>query len=336
MANAGAAISGGISVLGGISGKKAANKAAQQQNAANEAAIAEERRQFDLTRGDLAPYRETGTAANNRLAELLGLDTGQNTNISNAQAEFDRANTAYNNAVNSNNNTNNNALSPASGHNSLGGYVVDTWNRPTSYGNKSNSVDLTSFQNRLDAAKAGLTTARNMPTSHSSDFGSLMKDFSQNDLNADPVYQNGLKFGLDQGTGAIDARARANGNWDSGAVLKELSNYANDYGTTKANDSYNRFNNNKTTKYNFLTGISGSGQQAVNTGVQAGSTSSNNIASLLGQGGAARSAGTIGGANAISGALSGLGKQNWGDMFQKNPTMNYTGFNSGTNSYYSG
>jgi hypothetical protein len=54
---AGAAVGG--AVIGGIFGKKGASKQAK----ATKAAVKEQRRQFDLTRGDYAPYREAGTRA---------------------------------------------------------------------------------------------------------------------------------------------------------------------------------------------------------------------------------------------------------------------------------
>lgn len=75
------AVIGGASLVGAgvqyASGKKAAK--AQKQGAelqAQQAAdqIAEERRQFDLTRADYAPYRETGTKALGSLSSLYGLN----------------------------------------------------------------------------------------------------------------------------------------------------------------------------------------------------------------------------------------------------------------------
>lgn len=79
----GAAI-GGAAVIGGatsiISGNKAAD--AQQQGAetaaaaserATQAQIAEQRRQYDTTRADYAPYRETGYKALDTLSGLYGV-----------------------------------------------------------------------------------------------------------------------------------------------------------------------------------------------------------------------------------------------------------------------
>jgi hypothetical protein len=58
----------GGSYLSSQGAKKAANKAA----AGTEAAIAEQRRQFDLIRGDTAPYRAIGNQALNALGSIYG------------------------------------------------------------------------------------------------------------------------------------------------------------------------------------------------------------------------------------------------------------------------
>lgn len=63
-------ISAGASVLGGIMGSKASNKAAKAQQEASAAQIAEERRQYDTTRADFAPYRSSGYNSLNKLNRL--------------------------------------------------------------------------------------------------------------------------------------------------------------------------------------------------------------------------------------------------------------------------
>jgi hypothetical protein len=54
---------GGASLLGGALGGKGASKAAKAQTQASDAAIAEQRREYDLGRADLAPYRDAGGQA---------------------------------------------------------------------------------------------------------------------------------------------------------------------------------------------------------------------------------------------------------------------------------
>lgn len=146
----------------------------------------------------------------------------------------------------------------------------------------------------------------------------LLKKFSTDDLNADPVYQSGLKFGMDQGTGAINARAIAAGGYDSGAAAKAIARYANDYGTTKAEGAYNRFTGDQNSAYNKLMGVAGigasatgqtvaAGTNAANSNTQAQSQAANNISDLVTGAGNARAAGIVGGANAWGNAATGVG-----------------------------
>jgi hypothetical protein len=129
---------------------------------------------------------------------------------------------------------------------------------------------------------------------NSAGYGDFTRKFTMADRDADPVYQSGLQFGLGEGTKAINNRAAAGGSFLSGATLKALTRFGNDYGTTKANDSYNRFTNDQTTQYNRLAGVAGSGQTAA---TQVGNNT-------MGAGNA-QAAGIVGGANAINGALGG-------------------------------
>lgn len=212
----GAAIGGSIGSA--LDGSDAASSAADAQVAASNAAIGEQRRQFDINQKNQKPFLDTGTAANQRLRQLLGVDSSYT----------------------------------------------------------------------------------------GSDSGSLLKRFSSSDLENDPVYQNGLKFGLDQGTGAINARGIATGSYDSGATLKALTRYATDYGTTKANESYNRFNTDNTNIYNRLAGVSGAGQTAANAVDASGTNMANNVSGLMTGIGNANAAGIVGGANAWGGAVNGV------------------------------
>lgn len=137
-------------------------------------------------------------------------------------------------------------------------------------------------------------------------YGSLLRRFGVQDLNTDPVYQSGLQFGMNQGRDAINARATQAGNYDSGATLKALTRFGNDYGSTKANDSYNRYTTDQSNIYSRLTGQSGSGQTAVGQNVSAGNNATNAITDLTTGAGNARAAGIVGGANAWGTAASGL------------------------------
>ena len=68
-------VAGAAGAVGGaLIGSSASKKALSAQEAASQAALAEQQRQFDLTRADQAPYRQTGTDALGRLSGLAGFD----------------------------------------------------------------------------------------------------------------------------------------------------------------------------------------------------------------------------------------------------------------------
>jgi hypothetical protein len=291
-------------------GSDAAESAADTQAGATRAGIEEQRRQYDIARQDQAPFRRTGVAANTRLARLLGLDTAPGgadagpvsapTTFVQGQSDdpvWERLLAQFN-----------------AGHAAQYGIPM---NRPwdSDAGAQAAYMDL---QNRY-AAEVQAQRATAAPASADPEYGSLLKRFGLSDLAADPVYQTGLKFGLDQGTQGINSRAIRSGMYDSGATLKELTRYGTDYGNQRAGEAYNRFNNDQTNIFNRLSGISGTGQTATNQVQAAGSNMANNVTSLLGQEGNARSAGIVGGANAWGNALTGIG--NAANNYQSNQTL---------------
>lgn len=70
---AAAAITAGGAILSSNSASKAASKAAAAGQAATDAATAEQRRQYDQSRADYAPYLQIGTGALQKLGGLYGL-----------------------------------------------------------------------------------------------------------------------------------------------------------------------------------------------------------------------------------------------------------------------
>ena len=141
---------------------------------------------------------------------------------------------------------------------------------------------------------------------HATGYGSLTKPFSSADMAADPVYNSGLQFGLNKGEGAINARSIQNGSYDSGAAVKAISQYANDYGSTKGNEAFNRYNTTQGDIYNRLAGISGAGQNQVNQVIRSGAENTNAQSSITQGIGNANAAGIVGGANAWGTALQGI------------------------------
>ena len=58
---------GGAAVVSGVLGSRSADRAADAQQQSSDAAVNEQRRQFDLLYGDTAPYRQAGS---NALADI--------------------------------------------------------------------------------------------------------------------------------------------------------------------------------------------------------------------------------------------------------------------------
>jgi len=212
MAYASIAIPAAMSLMNGMMQSDAAGSASSAQQQASSAAIAEQRRQYDLSRADQAPFMQSGTAANKRLAYLLGLSTdngsGTNTGLSydvlrqQLAPQFTTRQSVTEKAP-------------------LGDYEADPHGVMTRDIVKEKDV---LNQGGLDAEilrRMQEDEATRMSAAEGDqNFGSLLKKFSTTDLEADPVYQSGLKFGLDQGTGAINARATQMGGYDSGATLQ--------------------------------------------------------------------------------------------------------------------
>ena len=72
-----AVIGGGAALFAGSEQADAANRSAELQAQATRESVEEQRRQYNLTREDLAPYRETGTNALALYAGLYGITRGE-------------------------------------------------------------------------------------------------------------------------------------------------------------------------------------------------------------------------------------------------------------------
>jgi hypothetical protein len=256
-----AAIIGG-SVISSLAGGDAADTQAQATRDASSTtadatnrATAEQQRQFDLTRSDLAPYRAAGTTALGQLGTGVG-DDGTS--------------------------------------------------------------------------------------------GPLTRKFSVADFWNDPVVKLGYQSGLDLGTKALRNRAPLTTGLDSGAGLKELTQFGTDYTGMKAGDSYGRFVGDQGNQFGRLAALAGIGQTATNTGATVGANISGNIAgttmaggtniaNLISAGGNAAAASRIAQGNAFGGGLNSVA--NWWqsqNMLNRmypaggsaTPMFSYTGYDS--------
>jgi len=324
-------ISIGGSLLSGAMGDDTASSAADAGVASTREAIAEQRREYDLNRADQAGFMQTGNAANQRLAYLMGLGgSGPGSGSATRQSADQIRQSLLGQYTTSK--TGGPIYDPNDNYERGTGWANGI-HIPIGYEQGGSTIDEAGLNAAVQAALAAqppeMVANPNDPA-----FGSLARRFTMADRDADPVYQSGLQFGLDQGTGAVNARAMQAGNYDSGATLKALTRYSNDYGTTKAEGAYNRFNTDNTNTYNRLAGLSGAGQTATNQVSTAGSNMANQISGLNTDAGTARAAGIVGSGNAWGNAIAGA--TNAGTNYLKS-LMNGGGGGNGNGGYsYSG
>lgn len=185
-------------------------------------------------------------------------------------------------------------------------------------------------QNRADLApyrQAGYTALNELGT-ETAPGGDLNRDFTLADFNADPGYQ----FRMDQGQQALERSASARGGLLSGGAGKALERYGQDYASNEYSSAYSRFNNDRTTRFNRLSALSGIGQQATNTTTQQGASTANSIAENTLGAGNVQAANAVNTGNAVSGAASSLGSFYLQQQYlNKIPNA---GSSSGNGSYY--
>lgn len=322
------------SVIGGAMSSSASKKAAGQQAASADAAIEEQRRQFDLTRQDLMPFYNTGVAANQQLAYLMGLKQPGQTPVAGTPAPgtATTAPTATPTAQ-----TQQSAPAPLSypdwitqnhytegqtGRGQPGSR--DAWNRyvstfPSWENYAASGIEAGEFAPLTAGVNAGgyyggapaASTTAQTPVADPyaninpdvGGYGSLAKSFSMSDFEADPGYA----FRMSEGQKALERSAAAKGGLLSGAAMKAATRFGQDSASQEYMNAYNRYNTNQTNLYNRLAGLAGSGQTSANTLASAGQNAANNISEIGLQKGNVQAAGTVGSANAWSTGLNQLG-----------------------------
>jgi hypothetical protein len=156
--------------------------------------------------------------------------------------------------------------------------------------------------------------------------GYLTRQFTNQDLNANlaPNYA----FQLGQGQAALGNQLNVGGGLVSGNTLKAMQDYTQNYAGNAYQNAFANYQGQRTDIYNTLASIAGIGQKSVN---QSGINATNygtNVANLATGSAAAQAAGTVGAANAWSGAAN-----NIGNMFTLGNILNPT---SGGGGYYAG
>lgn len=143
------------------------------------------------------------------------------------------------------------------------------------------------------------------------DFGRYTRDFSMADFEADPGYG----FRMSEGMKALERSAAARGRLLSGETLKGIQRYGQDLASSEYGNAYNRFYQMRNAQLNPLQSVTGAGQTGTNVLTNAAGDLGKSLASAyMSMGGAqaagatgagqARASGYVGGANALTGALS--------------------------------
>jgi hypothetical protein len=264
----------GAAIGGAVIGSQASKSAASKQSAAAGEANALSERQFDKQTSLQEPFRQQGMAAGNRLNTLLGLTIGPD-GYAQTEDNFDAA--AYL------------AANPdvASGWDFNNASAWDHYNQ---FGKNENRA--------FTPTEYAIRTARESKADPA--FGSLMRDFSMKDYQADP----GLEFRQQRGEQGLTRARAAGGLLGSGKYLKDAMDFNSGLASQEYGKAFDRFQVNRSNKLKPLQSLMGSGQTSATVLGQAGQNYANTAGQNILGAGDARAAGTMGSANALAGGLN--------------------------------
>ncbi len=134
-------------------------------------------------------------------------------------------------------------------------------------------------------------------------YGDLTRNFSMADFQADPGYQ----FRFDEGMKALQRSASAKGGVFSGAAGKALQTFGQNIASDEYQRAFDRYNDNQSTLFNRLSGVTNIGQNAVNSQNTLGAAATQQANDFRISGANARAAGKVGAANQYMSGLSSLG-----------------------------
>ena len=322
------AVAGATVVVGGMNASSASSASSAQVKAANDStamqkqmaddSLAFQREIYNQQRADIAPYRQSGLTAQNKLLTYLGLDPS--TAATAPVTTFDEA--GYNRAMDAyyGGGGGGGGGVPAGGTFTPGYMQLastegggDVWvdpvfsPAPAGAGGNVNALTMPTREQFTTATPVDQVSV----DPNSPDYGKYTKDFGMSDFQADPGYA----FRMSEGLKALDRQAASRGGLISGAALKASTRYGQDMASQEYGNAFNRYQVNRSNQINPLMELSGYGQQATNQLGQYGSqfaqsgantmaNSANAQSSGLYNAGAARASGYIGQSNALTNALS--------------------------------
>jgi len=313
------AIGAGAGLLGAKMTSDAARSAARTQADAAGQAAANERAMYEQSREDLAPYREQGYVALKDIERMKpfllsrfnqpyqysqqpsqGPTTGAAPQAPGAlPANYQTARTAFERQQQEQRaNDPFGRISPA---------VVGNDQFGQQFGYAADADAFDQFYNQNYGTPAPVSSAQMMPISGpSSPFEEYL----------DPS----MAFRMRLGTQATERMANVGGGALSGNTLRALTDYGQNLASTEYGNAFNRFQTERGNIYNTLANIAGMGQGAVNTGVNAGQNFASQMTGLTTGSAAAQAAGTVGSANAYSGALGNVGNMAFLSSIMRPPT----------------
>lgn len=161
-------------------------------------------------------------------------------------------------------------------------------------------ADLAPFTAAGVGAQNQLLTYLGLPGgTQGADYGKYAKDFGLTDFTTDPGYG----FRLSEGQKALERSAAARGGLLSGGTGKALTSYGQQMGSQEYQNAYNRYQTNRSNQLAPLFTLTGSGQASAAGQAAAAGNYATGAANNLTSAGAARAAGDVGSANALTSSL---------------------------------
>lgn len=277
------------SVVGGVAQASAAKKASKAQQAAAAEDIAFQKETRDIIRGDLNPYRAGGLNAFNALQYEMGL--GDAPMIGGVAPSIETFTVPG---------------APAQ---------METRNGDSAYRRgviQSGQGTGLGIPGIIAGIRGGAGTALGPATTryrvNGQEFGTLeeAQAFANANMTGGTPYQGFQKsqdylFGLNEGISAVEAGAAARGGLFSGAAMKDLNTFGQDYASTRRNEYLNR-----------LAGLADTGLSAAQMSGNASTNAAAGVSNALAARGNAQAAGAIGMGNAINqGIGNALGSWNY-------------------------
>jgi hypothetical protein len=312
---------GGSSIVSGLLGSSSSKRSAKVVKEAAGAAQRSSDRAYQDMRFDLQPFREGGVSALQQLMHLVGIGDPRTLSRERLATERGIRKPTIEDAR---------AAVLAKHRKMFGrGYQASSdMDAVRADEEQTLRSMMAAYNAKLDASGADLEMEPG------GDYGSLLRDFSRADFEADPGYG----FRLEEGEKALTRAAAARGLAKSTPGLRSLVRFNQGLASEEFGNAFARDQVNKGNKFNFLAQIAGMGQGAAAqtgaAGVNAGATTANALLAA----GQAEAGGIMGSASALNNAIQGglgnfLTMKRFDEMMKRMPVFSTGGFGGGLPGY---